>query len=38
MKLSASLAIYIASSFRSLHAVHLLRDALTERCHNGRKA
>ena len=33
MKPSASLTIYIASSFRSLHAVHLLRDALTERGH-----
>ena len=33
MKPSRSLTIYIASSFRSLHAVHLLRDALQERCH-----
>lgn len=33
MRPSTSLTIYIASSFRSLHAVHLLRDALVERSH-----
>jgi hypothetical protein len=33
MKPSTSLTIYIASSFRSLHAVHLLGDALSGRGH-----
>lgn len=33
MKPSQPLGIYIASSFRNLHAVHMLRDALTDRGH-----
>jgi hypothetical protein len=36
MKSSIPLTIYIASSFRSLHAVQLLRDALADRCHKVR--